>query len=247
MAYDIRSISQVGTSEPFELQVARGQIPGHSHQHIIADVPEMSNNTLGTVWDVNDTPYPWSAWDTPGTLAVARANAADADKKVILTGLDVNYEPIAESVTLTDATGNMTTQVFQRLQSARMNGTGENAGDITITRAGTTVGFLNAGVGQTLMGIFTIPAAHTAYLTQGTMSQQRDGDASGFFYYRIPDDQFLVGHTFEVADGQYLYQFTCPFALPAKADLDVRARTRANNARITAAFDMILIKDGGPL
>jgi len=247
MAYDIRSISQVGTSEPFELQVARGQIPGHSHQHIIADVPEMSNNTLGTVWDVNDTPYPWSAWDTPGTLAVARANAADADKKVILTGLDVNYEPITESVTLTDATGNMTTQVFQRLQSARMNGTGENAGDITITRAGTTVGFLNAGVGQTLMGIFTVPAGHTAYLTQGTMSQQRDGDASGFFYYRIPGDQFLVGHTFEVADGQYLYQFTCPFALPAKADLDVRVRTRANNARITAAFDMILIKDGGPL
>ena len=29
MAYDIRSISQVGTSEPFELQVARGQITGH--------------------------------------------------------------------------------------------------------------------------------------------------------------------------------------------------------------------------
>jgi hypothetical protein len=247
MAYEIRSISQVGTSEPFELQVARDQIPGHSHQHIIADVPEMSNNTLGTVWDVNDTLYPWSAWDTPGTLAVARANAADADKKVILTGLDVNYEPITESVTLTDATGNMTTQVFQRLQSARMNGTGENAGDITITRAGTTVGFLNAGVGQTLMGIFTVPVGHTAYLTQGTMSQQRDGDASGFFYYRIPGDQFLVGHTFEVADGQYLYQFTCPFPLPAKADLDVRARTRANNARITAAFDMILIKNGGPL
>ena len=27
--YDIRSISQVGTVEPFELQVSRGQIPGH--------------------------------------------------------------------------------------------------------------------------------------------------------------------------------------------------------------------------
>ena len=27
--YDIRSISQVGTVEPFELQVSQGQIPGH--------------------------------------------------------------------------------------------------------------------------------------------------------------------------------------------------------------------------
>jgi iron complex outermembrane receptor protein len=94
MAYDIRSISQVGTSEPFELQVARGQIPGHSHQHIIADVPEMSNNTLGTVWDVNDTPYPWSAWDTPGTLGVARENAADAE----IYGLDIDatWAPTAD-------------------------------------------------------------------------------------------------------------------------------------------------------
>jgi hypothetical protein len=29
VAHEIRSITQVGTSEPFELQVARGQIPGH--------------------------------------------------------------------------------------------------------------------------------------------------------------------------------------------------------------------------
>ncbi len=247
MAYDIRSISQVGTSEPFELQVARGQIPGHTFEHVIADVPEMSVDTFGTVWGVTDTLYPWSVWETPGTLSVARDSAADADKNLILTGLDVNYEPITEIVPLTDATGNTTTQVFKRLQSARMNGTGENDGDVTITLNGTTVGFLLGGAGQTLMGIFTVPAGHTAYLTQGTMSQQKSGDASGFFYYRIPGDQFVIGHTFEVADGQYLYQFTCPFALPAKADLDVRARTRANKARITAAFDMILIKDGGPL
>jgi hypothetical protein len=247
MAYDIRSISQVGTSEPFELQVARGQIPGHSHQHVIADVPEMSIDTFATVWDVTDTPYPWSAWDTPGTLSVARASTADADKKVILTGLDVNYEPITEIVLLTNASGNTTTQVFKRLQSARMNGTGENDGNVTITRDSTVVGLLFGGAGQTLMGIFTVPAGHTAYLTQGTMSQQKSGDASGFFYYRIPGDQFVVGHTFEVAEGQYLYQFTCPFALPEKSDLEVRARTRANNARITAAFDMILIKNGGPL
>lgn len=247
MAYEIRSISQVGTSEPFELQVARGQIPGHNFEHVIADVPEMSVDTFATVWDVTDTLYPWNVWETPGTLSIARDSVADADKKLILTGLDVNYEPITEIVPLTDATGNTTTQVFKRLQSARMNGTGENDGDVTITLNGTTVGFLLGGAGQTLMGIYTVPAGHTAYLTQGTMSQQKNGDASGFFYYRIPGDQFVVGHTFEVTEGQYFYQFTCPFALPAKADLDIRARTRANNARITAAFDMILIKDGGPL
>jgi len=42
--YDVRSISQVGTSEPFELQVSRGQIPGHSFVHNLGETPAMSQN-----------------------------------------------------------------------------------------------------------------------------------------------------------------------------------------------------------
>ena len=112
MAYEIRSISQVGTSEPFELQVARGQIPGHSFVHRQARVPAMSVNTTGTVWDINDTVYPWSAWNTPGTVTVSRADAADANKNVIITGLDANYNPVSTTITLTAASGNTSATVF---------------------------------------------------------------------------------------------------------------------------------------
>jgi len=91
MAYDIRSITQVGTSEPFELQVARGQIPGHSFVHKFGAVPEMSNGTTGTIWDVDDTLYPWSAFATAGTLTVDRANASDAGKTITIVGLDSNF------------------------------------------------------------------------------------------------------------------------------------------------------------
>ena len=106
MAYDIRSISQVGTSEPFELQVSRGQIPGHQFVHRMARVPEMSNNQTGTLWDVNDTVYPWSAWDTAGTISITRASASDADKNVIVTGLDSDYNEFTETIALTAASGN---------------------------------------------------------------------------------------------------------------------------------------------
>lgn len=247
MSYDIRSISQVGTSEPFELQVARGQIPGHSHAHVIADVPLMSINTTGTVWDVNDTIYPWSAWDTAGTVSVSRASADDAGKKVLIFGLDADYNPVSDAVVLTAASGNTSAVVFKRIHSARMNGTGENVGAITISKDAVTVALIRAGVGQTLMGVYTVPAGQTAFLAQGTMSNEINSDNSGFFYYRIPGDQFLIGHTFEVSGGQYQYAFSCPFRVPEKSDLDVRAATRSNNTRITAAFDMILIKNGGPL
>jgi len=37
--YDIKSISQVGTTEPLELQVARGQIPGYFFRHRMGRLP----------------------------------------------------------------------------------------------------------------------------------------------------------------------------------------------------------------
>lgn len=247
MTYEIRSISQLGGSEPFELQLSRGQIPGHSFRHVIGEVPSMSNNESGSLWDVNDTLYPWSAFDTPGTLSVARASTEDADKNVIINGLDADFNEITETVVLTAASGNTTTNTFARVYTARMNGTSENVGNVTITRAGTTVALINAGVGQTIMGVYTVPAGYTAYLTQGVMTIQNTADATGKFYYRVPGDRFIIGHLFEVASSEYLYSFTCPLRLPQKTDIDVRASVRTNNAKVTSAFDMILIKNGGPL
>lgn len=245
--YDVRSISQVGTSEPFELQISRGQIPGHSFVHIIGEVPAMSQNEDGTVWDVNDTNYPWSAFDTAGTLTVDRASASDADKNVILSGLDADYNSLTETVTLTNATGNATTNSFKRLFSARMNGTSTNVGAITIKKGATVVGQINAAVGQTLMSIYTVPAGYTAYITQGVMTVRSGADATGTFFVRPFGDRFTIGHRFEVASSEYVYAFTCPFKAPEKTDIDVRATVRSNNALITAAYDMILIKEQGPL
>ena len=247
MAYDIRSISQVGTSEPFELQVSRGQIPGHQFVHRMARVPEMSNNETGTLWDVNDTVYPWSAWDTVGTISIARASASDADKNVIVVGLDADYNEFTETITLTDASGNTSINSFKRIESVRMNGTSLNVGDVTVTKGATVVAKVNAGVGQSLMGIYTVPAGYTAHLHQGVMTIQSGGDATGTFYYRVPGDRFFIGHTFEVASSEYQYAFTCPLALPEKSDIDVRASVRTNNSIVTAAYDMTLIKNGGPL
>ena len=247
MVYDIRSISQVGTSEPFELQLARGQIPGHTFMHRQGRVLQMSNNTTGTIWDVNDTLYPWSAWDTPGTVTVSRASASDANKNVIIAGLDADYNPTTTKVTLTAATGNTSATVFSRIDLVRMNGTSDNVGQINVLKGATTVGRIAAGVGQSLKGTYTVPAGFTAYLTQGAMTIQNGADATGTFLYRLPGDRFVIGHTFEVASSEYSYAFTCPFALPEKTDIDVRASVRSNNALVTAAYDMILIKNRGPL
>jgi len=247
----LRSISQVGTTEPFELQVARGQIPGHSFVHKFGATPSLSINTAGTLWGVSDTLYPWSAFSSAGVLSVARADAADANKTITIIGLDSNYNEISENVTLSQASGNLTTKLFIRVYRAFMyNGSTTNVGNITITKGGTTVAVINAEKGQTLMAVYTVPAGVTAYIIQGVMTVQAGADATGDFFVRYGGEAaFRIGHSFEVAGtgGEYFYRFAVPLGLPEKSDIDVRATVRSNNARVTAAFDMILVKEEGPL
>ena len=229
----------------YQIGVAKGQFKDISHVHKFGAVPSMSQNTSGTIWDVNDTNYPWSAFSSAGTLSLTRASASDADKSVTVIGLDENYNEISESITLTAASGNATTQSFIRVYRAFMT-TGSNVGNVDILKGATTVARITENKSQTLMAVYTVPAGYNAYLMAGTCSCQSGADATADMFVRyFGQDSFRVGHTFEVAGvgGQYMYKFDIPIKIPEKSDIDVRCLVRSNNARITAAFDILLDKD----
>jgi len=229
------------------LGVAANHFDGLKHEHRIGAVPAMSQGQSGTIWDVNDTDYPWSAFDTATTLTVDRASASDADKLVLIEGLDENYYPISELVTLTNATGNATAESFLRIQRITMtNGSSNNVGDITVKASTTIVARIKAGRGRSLMGIYTVPAGYSGYLIKGACTCIAGADATGDMYVRyFGQESFVVGHSFEVAGsgGEYTYDFPIPLRIPEKSDVDVRAMVRSNNARITVAFDMLLEAD----
>lgn len=228
------------------LNISRGLVKGTSSIHKFGAVQSMSTSTTGTVWDVNDTVYPWASWATAGTITVDRASTSDAGKHVSVVGLDANYNVLTEVIVLTEATGNASTNEFIRVFRAFVADGETNVGLISIKKGATTVAAIVAGAGQTLMAVYTIPANHTGYLMKGTASAQAGADATGNMFVRYFGQQsFRVGHSFEVAGagGQYVYDFTVPVALPAKSDIDVRLTTRSNNGRYTAAFDLILIEN----
>jgi len=128
------------------------------------------------------------------------------------------------------------------------NGSATNVGNIDVKISTTVIARITADKGQTLMAVYTVPAGYTAYLSQGVMSVKSGADATGDFFVRYGGETaFRIAHTFEVASAEYFYAFHVPFAVPEKSDIDVRASVRSNNARVTAAFDMILIKNGSDL
>ena len=120
------------------LNISRGLVKGTSYVHKFGAVPSMSTNTTGSVWDIGDTVYPWSAWATAGTITIDRADASDANKQVTVVGLDANYDPIEETIVLTNATGNASTNSFIRVFRAFViDGGTVNVGLITIKKNGT--------------------------------------------------------------------------------------------------------------
>src|SRR6056300_21112 len=227
--------------------VAANHYDGLSHVHKFGAVPAMSQNNTGTIWDVNDTAYPWSAFASATTLTVDRASASDADKQVLIAGLDSAYNEITETVTLSSATGNATTKSFIRVYRAYMtNGSATNVGNVTVKASTTVVAQITAGKGQTLMAIYTVPAGYSAYILKGAATCQDGADATGDMFVRyFSESAFRVGHSFEVCGdgGEYMYEFGIPLRIPEKSDIDIRASVRSNNARVTAAFDILLERD----
>lgn len=234
-------------SDDIRLLVSRGMVIKSSFNHKFGAVPAMSQNQTGSVWDINDTLYPWDALDTPAVVNIERNAVEDNGLSVTVQGLDENYEPTQDTISITgaDQTG---TQLFRRVNRAFVtDGASTNVGNIDIeagAAGGTTVARITAGKGQTLMAVYTVPAGKTGYLYKGVMTAQSGADATGNMFVRyFGQDTFRIGHSFEVTGGggKYEYEFTFPIPIPEKSDIDVRATTRSNNGRYTAAFDILLI------
>lgn len=230
------------------LNIARNLVKGTQHRHIIGAVPAMSQNTAGSVWDVSDTMYPWQAFDTASVLNIPAVNVADNGRSIKIFGLDENYNEVTETLVVSNTVTTTGTQLFKRVfQAYYQNGSFNSvaAANINIRVGTTVVARIRLGTSQTFMSVYTIPAGYNGYLVQGVMTCQSGADATGNFLYRIVtpnDNHFREGHTFEVTGGgEYFYKFACPFPLPPKADVDVRAEVRSNNARITTGYDLILI------
>ena len=235
---------------PFDQMISSGYITGHSFNHKFGAVPAMSTNPgTGSIWDINDTFYPWSALETPAVVNVERNNPADNGLVVTVQGLDSNWDYQTEDITITGA-DQVGTKLFRRVNRAFISHPTITANTANIdieagVAGGTTIARITAGLGQTLMAVYTIPAGYTGYLYQGTMTIQSGGDATGYMFVRyFGSNTFRVGHTFEVETGsQYLYDFAFPIPVPEKSDIDVRAAVRSNNSRVTAAFDLLLVEN----
>lgn len=245
MPHEIRSITQVGTSEPFELQVSRGQITLHYKLHKFG-FNSLVQNVEETIWDVGGIyAYPSSAVKMTAT---STDGANDEDVQVTIQGLDADYNQISETVTL-DGTGVAETNAFfLRVFRAFIAGSQEPSGTINITNTGTTYARITLGENQTLMAVWTVPAGYTAYMLQNNTTcytEQNNKFGITRLVTREPDGVFKTQDKHTVVLSQNVVNYPIPKAIPEKTDIEMRAIASSNNAnlQVSASFDIVYIKN----
>jgi len=242
---NFRSITQVGTSEPFELQVARGQITGHYRVHKFG-FNSLINEIEETIWDVGALyAYPSAAVKMTAT---STDGANDEDVQVKIEGLDADYNQISETVTLNGSGTQETNSFFLRVFRAFIEGSQEPSGTINITNTGTTYARITLGDNQTLMCVWTVPAGYTAYLFQKdvtclTEANNKFGTIS--LLARKLGGVFRTQDKFSVQNGHTEVSYSTPLQFPEKTDIEVRAIGSSSNSalHVSAALDIIYIKN----
>lgn len=167
------SQSYYGKNENFSLQVARGQVPGHTAVQIVGYNSDV-DTTWEPIWSDGTITFPTVAT----AMKISSGSADDAAagtgaRTVLLTGLDGNYNVISETITLNGQTPVNTVNLFFRINGFAVTSVGSGA-----TAAGTIYvgdGVVTAGVPATVFdqipvgwntrqtATYTIPAGYTGY------------------------------------------------------------------------------------
>jgi len=242
----VRSITQVGTYEPFELQVARGQITGHSTVNIYGVQAAVSTSYI-PVWE-NAAAYAYPASATTMNL-VSTINTGD-DKtvgSVLIQGLDSTYAEISETLELNGTTVVVTTKSYLRINSIGV-ATGVPTGTITLKNTGNTVTYaqIAAGLGRSQMAIYTVPAGSTLYLSRIDAYTSLNGQTSTYASYRnhSASPTGVVNTTQQAPfTNTYHAQRVMPRPFVEKTDIQLQAIVSASTAVVSIAAEGILIKN----
>jgi hypothetical protein len=159
------SITQSGLYEPFELQVSRGQILGHSPLNLFGNTTVLGSTAFGPLWEGltgsgGAYAYPASAV----VMTLASSSALDTAVTIRIFGLGAGYVLQTEDVVLNGTTGVPTTKSFLRINKMETL-SGNAVGNVTAVNSAVTYAKITAGNGDTQMSLYTVPAGYTFYQT----------------------------------------------------------------------------------
>jgi hypothetical protein len=210
------SVTIQGAYEPFDLQVARGQIMGHDHLDLFGYSAVVGSTAMGPLWEGltssgGNYPFPASA----AQIVVVSSSASDTAVTMLISGLDANFAPITESVALNGTTNVTTVKSFLRINNVTTTA-GNAVGNVTFTSGSTVIAKVNAGLGQTQMSVYTVPAGYTFYLTYYQADGNTTTTSGAYMNTRLRTTLNPSGVVLISGQSTYLTSLIIPHGVPVE-------------------------------
>ena len=250
------SVSRQGAYEPFELQVARGQIQAHSVVTIAG-----YNSDVDTAWEmitpVGNLSYPAAALQ----MTVSSADADDTSagtgaRTVLITGLDANYAVISETVTMNGQTAVTTTNSFLRVNAMLVTTAGTSlanegiiyigSGTVTSGVPATIYNVIAAGFNNSTSSQYTVPAGFTGYLAVARIGLAQDAGTTlitARTRFVGTNGIALTGPVIVTNNGISTIDFPYPIAIAEKTRIQGEAIGGAVDNEAAGFFELVLIKN----
>lgn len=241
----VSSVTRTGRTEPFELQVARGQITDHEVVNIFGYSTGITNAAFIPAWEVIGAyVFPTVA----STMLVTSSSASDTAVTILISGLDSAYARISESVTLNGTTAVTTTQSFFRINSV-ITTAGNAVGTVYVKDAGGVVyAQIAIGSGKTNMSVYTVPAGYTAYFTQFDAFSSTSVTSGVYATFRsLVTSSTGVNNVVLSAPFLNTYAITRPYPIANTEKSDMQLQCKSSGAGLGIAIIAIgvLIKNNG--
>lgn len=241
------------------IPISAGLVDGYSFVEKFGSNLSVGANTE-TIWSYGGL---YTYLDVASTLFVDTVPGDDGEdnatgtgaRTVIIEGLDASYSFVSEEVTVAGAassteflrvnrayvqtTGTVLTNTKPLLVSTGANGTGTVLADIATHGTGSN----EEGFGQTMLGLYTVPAGKTGYLMQWTLGSSGTSSVQAFLRYR----PFANGKVYRTLDniyyvnGYYVKDYVVPIQIPEKTDIEVQTYNTATGVAVSTSFNIILI------
>jgi hypothetical protein len=214
------------------------------------------NGTVGTayeeVWSLA-TAYPWQA--SAEILKISSSSVEDDPDKgagvkgtgahtIKIFGLDANFDTIDETITLNGTADVASTKSYLRIFRMQVvtAGTGRvNAGIVKAeNNASDTIwAQIDAGVGQTLMAIWTVPKAQEFHMTHWWAAESGAQATDIGLFIRLPgtNTAWQNKRMIRMSSNSFTHVIDYPIVIQPGSDVAVRAQATGGSSVVTAGFN----------
>lgn len=232
------------TSAPWNLQVARGLVTGVTSLNVSGYNADIGT-TYVPLWHGNTT---YTYFNSATQLTVWSDSASDTNVSVLISGLDADYLPITETITLTNGlTGVVTTKSFLRVNTMALTRLPMNVGVIHCGNNGKTVILcaIEAGAGRSQQTIYTVPAGYTFYLTQSNWYTNNTGNNVGLYRSWTQSSNGVINTILQFPfPVNYNSVKVVPRPYTEKTDIQWQVQSKSGASAIGGQIEGYLIQNG---